>query len=95
MHQLAHEIEAWHRRTFPVVSNEIIADKLHEEVRELQGCIEAGTPLNEEIADVLIVLVALARRNGVDPVFEAKEKMETNRQRVYRMEPDGHYTRDK
>lgn len=63
------QIGEWHRRTFPDCDPGRLLAKLHEEVRELD--FELGflgysdkAQLQDELADVAIVIMAIADRCG-------------------------------
>ncbi len=74
------EVEAWHKETFPSVTMADCLDKLKEEVSELEDSI--GLPnWPEELADVALVVFALAGRYGVDLEKEMRVKFAVNKQR--------------
>ncbi len=76
---LQSEIGAWHRLAFPDAHPEHIALKLCEEAGEVARCVNAlvgmarpnGTPLIEELAQVVLVALALADRCGGLDLMEA------------------------
>ncbi len=81
------EIGAWHLATFGECSNKRIARKLLEEAAEFMcavdvvHCLTGGANANLterawEAADIMIVLMAWAHRNGVDLEAAAREKFE-------------------
>lgn len=57
--------------------------KMTEEVSELMHAIHCGGDIGEECADVLILLVDVARLNGVNLEEEFLQKMAKNRSRVW------------
>ena len=73
-------IGKWHRAKWPDCEPWRIADKLEEECREVGDCIGLYTKdyshpsLPSELADVAIVLMAIADRAGVDLMAEVAKK---------------------
>lgn len=70
--ELQREIGDWHRNTFPLCSPLRILEKFQEEAEELIK--EANI---EEIADCLIVLLALCERTNVDAEKAVRDKFKT------------------
>lgn len=74
------EIGDWHKDTFPSATLADCVEKLKEEAQELEDAI--GTPTwEEELADVALVVFAIADRYGVDLQHEMERKFEINKQR--------------
>jgi phosphoribosyl-ATP pyrophosphohydrolase len=71
----------WHRSIYPICTNEKIARKYWEEALELRMAIADNTDWQEEAADVVIVLMSLCDRNGVDLMAEVSKKLEVVRNR--------------
>lgn len=70
-------IGSWNSATFPKADTAAFLDKLYEEVNELSAAIADG-PMSEEMADVAIVLMSWADREGVDLESEILKKMRVN-----------------
>lgn len=84
--ELRYEATRWQRRTFPNESIGSILAHLREELKELE---DAPGDAHEQ-ADVLLLLIALADRTGVDLVEAAKDKLEICKRRKWAMHPAGY-----
>jgi len=70
-------IGQWHLETFgPHCTNERILRKFNEERLELELAVQDGTNWPQEAADVVIVLMSLCDRNGIDLMAEVAKKFE-------------------
>ena len=68
-------ITQWHLDTFgPLCTNERILRKFNEERRELEIAVADGADWPQEAADVVICLMTLCGRNGVDLMAEVEKK---------------------
>lgn len=78
LEDLQARVGAWHVETFGVTGmNSRMAAKLIEEAREVGQSVMRQEPpscLGEELADCLIVLCAIAERNGIDLLAAAEAK---------------------
>lgn len=73
----------WAERTFPQATNTSIIAHLRREVAELAEADENLQPLEEEIADCLLLLMHLAHRRGFGLEHLAREKYTINRNRTW------------
>lgn len=72
-------IGSWHRSTFPGCLVHSLLFKLHEEVDELSEVLARGglvdnQEMRDELADVAIVLMAIADRCGIDLLHAIDDK---------------------
>jgi len=75
------DVESWHKDTFPTATLADCVEKLKEEVQEIEDAI--GTPTwPEELADVALVVFAIAGRYDVDLEKEMRVKFAVNKQRA-------------
>ena len=80
MKELQKQIGEWGVETFPTATNRSIAQHLLEEADEVENAAKnQGIGLMEECADVLLLLLHLAHRNGFDLEQAARQKFETIR----------------
>lgn len=94
-------IVAWADETFgPTTSNVRVAARANEEMAEALRALSVDDrhpKAAEEIADVVIVLMRLARNLGTTVDAEVQRKMAINRERVWKKDSTGHgyHIRDK
>lgn len=94
-------ISAWAEQTFgPVGSNARVAARANEEMAELLRALTADDKhpkAAEEMADVVIVLMRLATRLGIDLLDEVDSKMRVNRARDWKRDGtgQGYHVRDR
>lgn len=74
-------IGSWNRATFPNADTAAFLDKIYEEAHELEQSCNTAT-MSEEMADVAIVLMSWADREGVDLEAEILKKMRVNQVRA-------------
>lgn len=80
MNELEKEVGAWGIMTFPEATNKSIAAHLVEEANEVFDYAEQhGMGSMEECADVYLLLLHLAYRNGFDLEAVARRKFESIR----------------
>lgn len=80
--ELAQRVAAWHMVTFPDHTAEEVAAKLLEEAFELQDA-RGDVNVADELADVMLVALALAGRAGLDIERALLEKFELNQERAH------------
>ena len=85
MNETQKTITEWSRETFGKNIELIdIAVKANEEMAELLASVlTRNSPVGEEIADVIIVLMRLATEAGTNVVDDINNKMKANRQRKW------------
>ncbi len=80
MTEFQNEVGSWGQVTFPDATNKSIVAHTEEEIREVKECAVYSAPgLPEECADVFLMLLHLAHRNGFDLEAEARKKFESIR----------------
>lgn len=91
---LAEQIIAWSRRTFPEQTLERLARHLVEEAGELETLLDAVEPIGEEVADCGILIIAfldhlerLTAARDIDPNAEMWAKHQRNLQRQWATDP--------
>jgi NTP pyrophosphatase (non-canonical NTP hydrolase) len=88
------EIGAWGDKTFPNSTIGSVCSHLAEEVGEfLDAYLHGDDGQEEEAADVLLLLLHYAHKTGVSLYDVAERKMEVNRARTWKTEPEpgGHF----
>lgn len=80
MNSIQFLIGSWNIATFPNADTDSFLNKLNEEIYELKQSCNTSS-MAEEMADVAIVLISWADREGVDLEHEILKKMRTNQQR--------------
>lgn len=93
--KLENERMEWSFRTFPEATAISSLRKLEEEINEIETNINNGTKDAEEYADALMCLFDSAGRFGILPeeIFKAfQTKLETNKKRVWKKNPDNTYS---
>lgn len=95
MRRLQLIIEYWSRTTFPEQSADRLYKHLQEEMGELADALADDTmePVQEEIADCLILLLCLASYCEIDALDAVERKHAINTQRVYQFDPALGYDR--
>lgn len=87
MQPIQGEVSLWAAETFPKkVNNFSVALRASKEMRELLDClaVDDNSPhAPQELADVVIVLLRLADRLGVDLLEEVQRKLAINKLRVW------------
>lgn len=87
LRKLQGDINGWQDRTFPRSTLQSTYRHLTQEVEELGRTAEGEEA--EELADVFILVCAVAGKCGVDLAQAVSEKMRVNLNRVW-LEPDEH-----
>ena len=101
MTETEQSVAAWADETFAAATSNIrIAVRANEEMAELLRALsmdDANPKAAEEIADVVIILIRLARNLGTNIRSEIDRKMEINRRRHWKKDKTGHgyHVRDK
>jgi len=80
--EMVGQVAAWHLVTFPEASAKDIAEKMLEEVLELQSA-HGDAEVAEELADVVLCAFALAGRGGLDLESALASKFEVNKARAH------------
>ena len=90
--RLQHDTGTWADQTFPKSSNESICKHLEEELVEF---LDDQSP--EEAADIVLLLMHHAHKNGYNLLYEAEKKLLKNKRRTWESEPnkDGYYKHTK
>jgi len=87
-------ISEWAEQTFGSVgSNSSVAARVNKEMAELimELAKDDDSPkMGEEIADVIICIMRLADRNGINMLEEVDKKMIINRAREWNLDGHGH-----
>jgi|SRR6267142_840607 len=87
-------VSQWAEQTFGSVgSNASVAARVNKEMAELimELARDDNSPkMGDEIADVVICLMRLADRNGIDMLEEVDRKMKINRSREWVLDGHGH-----
>lgn len=86
--QFVNEVVTWQRETFPQSTTESVLSHLREEIQELQD-----DRSSEEAADVLLLLLAFADKEGFDLLEAAQQKMTINKQRQWTVTAQGGHTK--
>lgn len=86
--QFVNEVVTWQRETFPQSTTESVLSHLREEIQELQ---DDRSP--EEAADVLLLLLAFADKEGFDLLEAARRKMIINHVRQWTVTAQGGHTK--
>ncbi len=81
---LQNDIVRWADRTFPHRTVEDILRKLEEERKELLDGMITG----DEYADIFILVMDLAAQHGIDIQKALVDKLEINRKREWKLNPD-------
>ena len=93
-------IQNWARETFPHQTRESVLAHLEEELTELRAALERRTQkgnaethgaVGDEIADCIILLVALAEVEGLDAYACVEVKHRVNTSRTFAFDPDKGY----
>ena len=89
MNDLQARVGAWHEKTFPNASSSIVFDKLQEECEELRKAFyfESDDRIIEEMADVTLVLLALAQKLDHRLLEAVEVKFSINRERSFAGKP--------
>lgn len=83
--ELVNDIYQWAESTFPARTDTSMFLKMFKELGEL---IDApDDPM--EVADVLIMVLDYARRKNIDVASAITQKLAINRQRKWKINPDG------
>lgn len=99
--EFQNETGAWGDATFPLSNADTVFSHLLEEFDELKA-VAATIPDNpqydeaEEVADCFILLMQFAHKKGFSLYRSAVRKMEQNRERTWKVEPEpgGHIKHD-
>lgn len=87
-HAFANDVMSWQRETFPQSTTGSVLSHLLEETAELY---RDRTP--EEAADVLLLLIAFADKEGFDLLAAAAAKLAINKERVWTVKAQGGHTK--
>lgn len=73
----------WVRRALPEATTAGHLEKLKSEVVELQTAFGSGTPIADELADCLLLLLSIADRHGISAAEAMRKKFEVNKARKW------------
>lgn len=85
MDALAHDCKVWADQVFPQRTDASMFLKLFKELGELVEACESGDleKMGDELADLNIMLLDFARRKGISPAAETRQKLEKNKARTW------------
>ena len=84
----------WVAKALPEATTKGHIEKLKGEVVELQTAFNAEVPISDELADCILLCLAIAHRHGISAADAITKKFEVNKGRTWGKPVNGMYQHD-